>query len=87
MLQSSLRFEFAANDRDSARLGLIVPRRYGNAVARNRLKRWIRESFRQRHAGWPNFDIVAMPRLDAPPAEFSQVDADLAALGEALAKK
>lgn len=87
MLQSSLRFEFAANGRDSARLGLIVPRRYGNAPARNRLKRWIRESFRQRHTGWPGLDIVAMPRLDAPPTEFAQVDADLAALGEALVQK
>ena len=30
-----------------ARLALRIPRRFGNAVARNRAKRWLREIFRQ----------------------------------------
>lgn len=33
-------------DQDTARIGLAVSRRIGNAVARNRTKRRLRESFR-----------------------------------------
>lgn len=51
------------NGMDHPRLGVVVPRRVGTAVARNRWKRIIREAFRiHRHelpAGW---DIVVTPR-------------------------
>jgi ribonuclease P protein component len=30
------------------RLGITVPKRVGNAVVRNRVKRWLRELFRQK---------------------------------------
>jgi len=35
----------------AARLGISVSRKVGNAVCRNRIKRWIREFFRTRRAG------------------------------------
>tara|TARA_R110002111_G_scaffold12268_1_gene36432 strand:- start:337 stop:738 length:402 start_codon:yes stop_codon:yes gene_type:complete len=45
------------------RLGLSVPRRVGNAVARGRVKRRIREAFRLSQHDWPaGYDLVIVVR-------------------------
>ena len=50
----------------SARLGLSVSRRVGNAVVRNRWKRAIREAFRQQRGWLPaGLDLVVRPRRGA----------------------
>lgn len=36
-----------ANDRGEPRIGVTATRKYGNAVVRNRAKRWVREVFRR----------------------------------------
>ena len=51
------------NGRPYCRLGLVVGRRPGNAVQRNRLKRLLREAFRLARAELPpGLDIACAPR-------------------------
>lgn len=66
----------AANDVGHPRLGLTVSKRVGNAVARNRWKRLVREAFRLTQDRLPAVDLVCIARSPAPP--------DLAHLLEAI---
>ncbi len=51
------------NNLEYSRFGLIVGRRHGNAVRRNRLKRVLREAFRLSRAKLPSgLDIACAPR-------------------------
>ncbi len=50
------------------RLGITVSRRVGNAVARNRWKRLLRESFRLTQHRLPALDLVCTARAATPPA-------------------
>jgi ribonuclease P protein component len=51
----------AQNDLEYSRLGISVGKSYGNAVVRNRLKRLMREAFRQNQHQIPaGFDYVLM---------------------------
>ncbi len=50
------------------RIGITIPKKTGNAVARNHWKRLIRESFRtQRDAMPQGLEIVIRPKKDAVP--------------------
>lgn len=64
------------------RLGITVTRRFGNAVARNRMKRLLREFFRTRRAAiTPAYDIVIIPRAGAHTLPFAHIAEEL---GKAL---
>jgi len=64
--------------RDYSRLGLTVSRKVGNAVCRNRLKRWIRELFRQHHKRFGHdVDISIIAKRQAGPLSHLQVDREL----------
>ncbi len=55
------------NDRGHPRLGLIVSRRVGNAVIRNRVKRQLREAFRLSQHDLPTgYDLVVSVRAHEP---------------------
>ena len=50
----------------NSRLGVTIPKKTGNAVVRNRWKRWIREAFRTQQDRFPpGFDFVVRPKKDA----------------------
>ena len=54
------------NDLEFTRLGLIVGRKHGNAVRRNRIKRVLREAFRLSRRRLPRgLDLACAPRAGA----------------------
>ncbi|NPA40224.1 MAG: ribonuclease P protein component [Thermodesulfobacteria bacterium] len=53
---------YAPNDLGLRRLGIIVSKKVGKAVKRNKLKRWIREVFRRNKEWFPeSSDIIIIP--------------------------
>ena len=55
-----------------SRLGMAVSKRIGNAVVRNRIKRYLRETFRQHKAFLPSAcDLVCVARREAAGASLA----------------
>jgi ribonuclease P protein component len=69
------------------RLGIIVTRKFGGAVVRNRFKRQIRECFRTIKEDYRGFDVVVIGRKDACTADFGEIRATLVRSMKRLEKK
>jgi ribonuclease P protein component len=67
-----------SNELERTRVGITASRKVGNAVARNRARRLLREAARRLYGriedGW---DIVLVARRSLVRANFAQVDAAL----------
>jgi ribonuclease P protein component len=66
---------------EGARLGLTVPRAIGGAVVRNRIKRRLRNLFREHRAKFGACDIVLNPRRSLLEASTADI---LKALGKVM---
>lgn len=68
------------HDNDVTRFGFIVTKRYGNAVARNAVKRRMRAAADEVIALYPTgFDIVAMPTEASVTVAFTDLVVDMVA--------
>ncbi|MBI4526383.1 MAG: ribonuclease P protein component [Deltaproteobacteria bacterium] len=67
-----------ANDEGRDRLGVTVSARVGKAVARNRVKRLLRELFRRRRSkSRPHQDIVVIAKRGAAELSLERIAAEL----------
>jgi ribonuclease P protein component len=65
---------YCKNSLDHARLGLAISGKHvKTAVARNRIKRRVRESFRLQRQQLANMDIVVLSRAAADKADNAQI--------------
>jgi len=78
--------QIAASDA-GPRLGIVISRRYGNAVERNRAKRRIREAYRRIAAELPAVDVIVRPQSACLRLGIDELGRALVdAVHEALAK-
>ena len=66
------------NDLGHVRIGITVSRKVGNAVIRNRIRRLVREVFRQ-NKGWfpPGWDLVLIAKRQSADVTYAEVWQDL----------
>jgi ribonuclease P protein component len=75
------------NDLGTTRLGLVVSRKCGDAVRRNRWKRLLREAFRRRRCDLPPaYDLVVIARPPSEP-DLASLETSLLRLAHQVARR
>ena len=70
------------------RAGFAVSRQVRHAVDRNRVRRRLREAYRQRKAEFPtDLSLVFIGRPQALRSPFTEIDGDMAAAGRFLTRR
>lgn len=69
------------------RIGITVSSKVANAVARNRVKRWVREAFRAVRGDLPPVDLVVIARRGAPGMGLAGARRALEAARDALLRE
>ena len=70
---------YQTSEGDLSRLGVTVSSKVGNAIVRNRIKRYVRETFRRRRQNIePALDILVIAKKSAWEVSFAQVEKELA---------
>jgi ribonuclease P protein component len=77
----------ARNDVGRGRLGLAVSRRIGNAVARNRVRRLLREAFRQQPERGTAVDLVIVAKPGLVGRGLAEVESEFRRRLERLGKR
>lgn len=68
---------YSGNQSEVARLAITITRRYGNAVARNRLRRLLREMFRLNKTKFSGLDLHFIAKQKPGQLEFSRYKEEL----------
>ncbi|MBL0224652.1 MAG: ribonuclease P protein component [Geobacteraceae bacterium] len=66
-----------ANTLSHARLGVTVSKKVGCAVTRNRIKRFVRETFRTNHCMLPAVDVNVIARSESSNMDFHGLEQEL----------
>jgi ribonuclease P protein component len=61
----------------ASRVGITVSTKVGNAVTRNRLKRWVREHLRRHRSELPGGETVVVAKASAAGVDHTMIDRDL----------